>query len=111
MVKRSINQKLRLRNFDARHRRIESGAVVKNRNRLTSVEGEKVSVTSGKKKASVRKETDAVSVTKPKIVHKKPEHNAATLSEPTISRGRSVSRKRSTIRAEINSNYFGGFWN
>ena len=38
---------------------------------------EKVSVTSGKKKASVRKETDAVSVTKPKIVHN---------SEPTMSR-------------------------
>ena len=31
---------------------------------------EKVSVTSGKKKGSVRKETDAVSVTKPKIVRK-----------------------------------------
>ena len=63
---------------------------------------EKVSVTSGKKKASVRKETDAVSVTRPKIVHKqKPEHTAATPSEPTVSRGRSVSRKRS-IRGKSN---------
>ena len=31
MVKRSINQKLRLRNFDARHWRFETGAVVKSR--------------------------------------------------------------------------------
>ena len=33
---------------------------------------EKVSVTSGKKKASVRKETVAISATKPKIVRKNP---------------------------------------
>ena len=31
MVNRSIDQKLRLRNFDARHGKIETGAVVKNR--------------------------------------------------------------------------------
>ena len=52
MVKRSIDQKLRLRNFDARHRKIESAAVVKNRKGIIGVElkEEKVSVTSGKKK-------------------------------------------------------------
>ena len=38
MVERSIDQKLRLRNFDARHRRIESGAVVKSRKGLRGVE-------------------------------------------------------------------------
>ena len=31
MAKRSIDQKLRLRSFDARHGRSETGAVVKNR--------------------------------------------------------------------------------
>ena len=31
MVKRCLDQKLRLRNFDARHGRIESGSVVKSR--------------------------------------------------------------------------------
>ena len=31
IVKRSIDQKLRLRNFDARHEKIETGAVVKSR--------------------------------------------------------------------------------
>ena len=41
MVRRSIDQKLRLRNFDARHERIETGAVVKNRKGLSGVEGGK----------------------------------------------------------------------
>ena len=41
MVKRSTDQKLRLRNFDARHWRIETGAVVKNRKGLSGVEGGK----------------------------------------------------------------------
>ena len=57
MVKRSIDQKLRLRNFDARHGRIETGAVVKNRKGMSGVEGGKGTlVSSGKRKASVRKE-------------------------------------------------------
>ena len=68
MVKRRKDQKLRLRNFDARHATIESGAVVKSHRGLIGVE--KLSVASGKKKASVRMETDAVSVTKPKIGHR-----------------------------------------
>ena len=41
MVKRSKDQKLRLRNFDARHGRIETGAVVKNREGMHGVEGGK----------------------------------------------------------------------
>ena len=41
MVKRSIDQELRLRNFDARHGRIESGAVVENRKGLIGAEGGK----------------------------------------------------------------------
>ena len=41
MVKRSVDQKLRLRNFDARHGRIETGAGVKSRNGLIGVEGGK----------------------------------------------------------------------
>ena len=58
-----------------------------------------VSVTSGKKKASVRKETDAVAITKPKIVDK----NQSTLpprllSQPhhevEVCRGREVSEAK-----------------
>ena len=41
MVKRSVDQKLRLRNSDARHGTFESGAVVKNPKGLISVEGRK----------------------------------------------------------------------
>ena len=41
MVKRSVNQKLRLRNLDARHGRSETGAVVKNRKGLSGVEAGK----------------------------------------------------------------------
>ena len=51
-------------------------------------------VTSGKKKASVRTQTVAVRhETQDRA--QKPEHTAATPSEPTVSRGRRVSRKRS----------------
>ena len=38
MVKRSIDQKLRLRNFDARNKRIETGALVTNRRGQRDVE-------------------------------------------------------------------------
>ena len=38
MVKRSTDQKLRLRNFDARNERIETGAVVKSRKGLSGIE-------------------------------------------------------------------------
>ena len=38
MVKRSIDQNLRLRNFDARHEKIETGAAVKNQKGLSGVE-------------------------------------------------------------------------
>ena len=41
MVKRRTDQKLRLRNCDARHGRIESGVAVKSRKRLIGVEGGK----------------------------------------------------------------------
>ena len=62
---------------------------------------EKVFVTSGKKKGNVRRETNAVSGMRVTIVRKKPEPKAATPSEPSMSRGRSVSRKRS-IRGKSN---------
>ena len=53
MVERSVVQKLRLRNFDAKHGRIETGAVVKNRKGLSGVEGGKGFCYSGKKKVNV----------------------------------------------------------
>ena len=41
MVKRNMDQKLRLRNFDARHGKIGTGAVVKSRKGSSGVEGGK----------------------------------------------------------------------
>ena len=66
MVKRRKDQKLRFRNFDTRHGRIVSRI----ERDWVALKEEKVLVTSGKQKASVRKETNAVSGTKPKIVSK-----------------------------------------
>ena len=77
MVKRSIDQKFRLRNFDARREKIGTGAVVKSQKELSGVEREKVLFTSGKKKGSVRKETNVVSCMRVTIVqsrHQKLHH-------------------------------------
>ena len=56
MVKRSTDQKLRLRNFDARHRKIETGAVVKHRKGLTGIEGGKGSCCQCKENGHCSKE-------------------------------------------------------
>ena len=62
MVKRSIDRKLRLRNFDARNEKIETGAVVKSCRGLGGVErGQGTCYQWREKKGSVRKETNAVS--------------------------------------------------
>ena len=89
MVKRSTYQKLRLQFFDARDGKIETGPVVLSRKGFFGVEGERVSVTSGKRgqcsegdQCSFRHESNDRA--------QKPDHNAATLSELSVSRGRSV---------------------
>ena len=69
MVKGRRDQKLLLRSFDARHGKIESGAVIKNRKGTSGVEV-------GKKKASVRKETVAVFWHESNGRAQKPEHTA-----------------------------------
>ena len=105
MVKRSMDDKLRSRNFDARHGRIESAAVVKNRKGIIGVEGGKGVCYQGKEKSqcsqgdrcSFRHETQDRT--------QKPEHTAATVSEPALSRGRSVSKK-SSIRGKSNHGSF-----
>ena len=101
MVKRSTDQKPRLRNSDARHGKIESGAVIKSRKGIIGVEGGKGISYQWKEKGqcsqgdrcSFRHETQERA--------QKPEHTAGTSSEPTLPRGRSVSRKRS-IRGKSN---------
>ena len=95
MVKRRKDQKLRLRNFDARHGKIESGAVVKNRKGLIGVEGGKGTCYQWKEKGQCSQGDRCSFRHEAQDREQKPEHTAATLSEPALSRGRSVSRKRS----------------
>ena len=92
VVKRCIDQKLRLRNFDARHGRIESAAVVKSRKGIIGEEGgkgicyhwqEKGQCSQGDR-CSFRHDTQDRA--------QEPEHTAATPSEPALSRGRSVEK-------------------
>ena len=102
MVTRRKDQKLRLRNFDARHGRIESGAVVNSRKGLIGVEVGKGICYQWKEKTSVRKETDAVSGTRPKIVRKKqntlPPHLLShQWHEVEVCRGREVSEGKVTM--------------
>ena len=86
MVKRSIDQKLRLRNFDARNEKNETGAVVTSRRGLgVALKEDKEFAISGKQKVSVREETNAVSDTRVTIVQK-PTPKAAPTSEPPTTR-------------------------
>ena len=91
MVKKSVDQKLRLRNFDARHGRIESGAVVKSRKGIIGVDG-------GKGICYQWEEIRPVFATRPNIVRK----NQNTLpprllSQPYHDRGREVSAAKVTM--------------
>ena len=104
MVKRILDQKLRLRIFDARHGRIETGAVVKNRKGMNGVEGGKGTCYQWqeKKKASVRKETSAVSGMRVTIVHKNqttmpPHFLSQPYHEIEVCRGREVSEAKVTM--------------
>ena len=101
MLKRSTDQKLRLRKFDARNERIETGAVVKNRKGLSGVEGGKGTSYQWKEKVQCSRGDQCSFRHESNDRAQKPDHNAATPSEPAASRGRRVSRKRS-IRGKSN---------
>ena len=94
MVKRSIDQKLRLREFQARHERIETGAVVKNRKGMSGHEGGKRVCCQWKAKGQCSKR-DQCSFWHESNDRAKSTPKAAPPSEPIASRGRSVSRKKS----------------
>ena len=87
MVKRSFDERLRLRNFDARHGRIETGAVIKSRKGLIGVERGKGISYQWKEKVQCSK-GDRCSFWHESNDHaQKPTPKAATLSERTITRG------------------------
>ena len=95
MVKRRKDQKLRFPNFDARHGRIETGAVVKNRKGMSGVEGGKGICHQWKEKDQCSKGDQCSFRHESKDHAQKADHKAATPSKPSMSRGRSVSKKRS----------------
>ena len=95
MVKRRKDQKLRFRNFDARHWRIETGAVVKNRKGMSGVEGGKGHCYQWKGKGQCSDGEQCSFWHESNDRAQKPEHTAASPSEPSMTRGRSVSKKRS----------------
>ena len=101
MVKRSFDHKLRLRFFDARHGKIESGVVGMSLKGAVGVEGGKGTCYQWKEEGqfSQGNQCSFRHVTQDRA--QKPEHAAATPSEPALSRGRSVSRKGS-IRDKSN---------
>ena len=101
MVKRSIDQELRLRNFDARNEKIETGAVVTSRRGLSGMERGKGTCYQWKAKGWCVRGNQCSFRHESNDHTQKPEHKAATPSEPSVSRGRSVSRKR-TIRGKSN---------
>ena len=94
MVKRSTDQKLRSRNFDGRHGIIGTGAVI-NRRGSGGVEEGKGICYQWKEKGRCSKGDQCG------FRHESGDHaqkqapNAATPSEPSMTRGRSVSKKRS----------------
>ena len=94
MVKRSIDHKLRLRNFDARHGRIETGAVVKNRPGLSGVERGRGVCYQWKEEANVQGETNAVAgmrvTIKHKNRHRKPPHHLSLC----VTRSKCVEEKK-----------------
>ena len=86
MVKRSKDQKLRLRNFDVRNGRIETGAVVKNRKRTIGVERGKGFCYQWKEKGQCSKGDKCGFQHDRNDRAQKPDHNAATPLEPSLPR-------------------------
>ena len=95
LVTRSIDQKLRLRNFDARHGKNETGAVVKSRKGSSGVERGRGTCYQWKEKGQCPKGDQCSFPHESDDRAPKPTPKAAPPSEPSMTRGRSVSRKRS----------------
>ena len=93
MVKRSIDQKLRFRNADARNDRIETGAVVTNRRGQRGVDRGQGECYQWKAKGQCSR-GDKCSFWHDGNERAKPTVKTAPSSEPPTPRGRSASRKR-----------------
>ena len=95
MVKISIDLKLRLRNFDARHGKIETGTVVKSRKGFSGVERGKGICYQWKEQGQCSK-GDSCSFRHAENMRAKPTPTSAPPSEPPTEKdGRNTSRRKS----------------
>ena len=99
MVKRSIDQKLRLRYFDARNERVETGAVVTSRRGSSGIERGQGVCFEWKAKGQCSR-GDQCSFGHDNHERAKPTPKAAPSSEPPTPRGSSASRKKEPQRPE-----------
>ena len=97
MVKRSVGSETSSTKHLRWHGRTESGAVIKSRNGFIGVEGGKSICYQWKEKGQCSQRDRCSFSHEAQNRAQKPEHTAATPSEPTVSRGRNVLRKRSII--------------
>ena len=104
MEKRSIDQKLRLRNFDARNERIETGAVVTNRRRRRGVERGQGECYQWKAKGQCSR-GDKCRFRHDEEKRAKPTPKTAPPYESPTKRGSSASRKRN-LRGQSPSGKF-----
>ena len=98
IFKRCVDQKLRLRNFDARHGKIETGAVLKSRKGLIGVERGQGICYQWKEKGQCSKGDQCSFRHESADRAPKPTPKATPLSEPSMTRGRSTSRKKKRQR-------------
>ena len=94
VVKRNIDQKLRLRNIDARNERIETGAVVTSRRGLSGIERGKGVCCQWEAKGQCLR-GDQCSFRHDGYERAKPTPKTAPPSDPPTPRGRSASTRRS----------------
>ena len=99
MVKRSTDQKFRLRNFNARNERIETGAVVSSRRGPSGIERRKGVCCQWKEKGQCSR-GDQCSFRHDGHERAKPTPKTAPPSEPPTPGGRSASRKKELERQE-----------
>ena len=97
LVKRSIDQKIRLRNFDARNERIETGAVASSRRGLSGVEREQGVCYQYKAEGQCLR-GDQCSFRHESHDRAKPTPKTVPPSQPPTQRGRSASRKKELER-------------
>ena len=93
MVKRSMDQKLRFRNFDARNEKTETGAVVTSRRGSCGVERRKRFCYLWKAKGQCLRKDHCIF--RHESHDQKPTPKAAPSSEPPTPKGRNTARRRS----------------